>query len=241
MFGIGRGVATGVAERLGKFQLADAGTLFLDEIGELPLQLQGKLLRALQEKEVHPVGCRSQRVNVSVVASTNADLARWTEKGRFRRDLYYRVAGCVLRVPPLRERRSDIPVLLDGLIRRFGRESGKSVRGVTVSALQTLVNYPWPGNVRELEHEAQLLVGRCRDGQPIESSLLSDHIAVASQSPGPLVTEGSTLATCVANLELRLIREALERSGGIRSTAAGLLGISRNGLALKMRRLGLLI
>ncbi len=240
LFGIGKGVATGVAERQGRFQLADGGTLFLDEIGDLPLSLQGKLLRALQEKEIQPLGCRPQRLNARIVACTNCDLKKWIEDGRFRRDLYYRVAGCVLRVPPLRERRRDIPVLLTELVKRFARECGKSVRGITLRALRALVNYEWPGNVRELEHEVRLLVSRCPDGQPIDLSILGQRVTAAPTSAGPAAAEESLdLAACVADLEGRTIREALKRTGGNRSRAACLLGVSRNGLGSKMRRLGL--
>src|SRR5262249_45856139 len=130
MFGIARGVATGVAERRGNFQLAEGGTLFLDEIGEMPLPLQAKLLRALQGKEIRPVGGASQAIDVRVVAATNSDIERRTEDGRFRRDLYYRIAGFVIRVPPLRERRDDIPALVERFAAVFARDLGRAVRGI---------------------------------------------------------------------------------------------------------------
>jgi transcriptional regulator with PAS, ATPase and Fis domain len=244
LFGIGKGVATGVAERAGKFQLAEAGTLFLDEIGDMPLDLQAKLLRALQEREVQPVGSpRPIRVDIRVVAATNSDLLERVNAGRFRRDLYYRVAGYALQVPALRERRDDIPALVETFLQRFARETGKPIRGITVKALRLLVEQPWPGNVRELEHEARRLVYLCPRGQAIDSSMLAGRLSASpslepdaspSDAAGSLVIEDQ-----VGRVEARLIRAALERTGGNRTEAAKLLGISRNGLAIKMERLGI--
>jgi DNA-binding NtrC family response regulator len=239
MFGIGKGVATGVTERPGKFQLAQKGTLFLDEIGDMPLDLQAKLLRALQEKEVQPVGSAPVPVDIRVVAATNTDLLQRIEAGRFRRDLYYRVAGFALRVPPLRERREDVATLVDAFARAFAREAGRSIRGVTLRALRVLTDYSWPGNVRELEHEVRRLVYRCPDGDAIDSSMLSDHLGPPAAVEEPTAADGLDLEQHLRRLEERLIRAALERAGGNRTHAARLLGISRNGLALKMERLGL--
>ncbi len=242
MFGIGKGAATGVAERKGRFQQAGGGTLFLDEIGEMPLPLQPKLLRALQEKEVQPVGAPAVSVDIRVIAATNSDLQRRMDDGLFRRDLYYRVAGFVLRVPPLRERKEDVHAFVEAFVRDFASETGKAVRGVTVKALRALLDYRWPGNVRELQHEVRRLVYLCPDGQAIESSMLSEHILVPPRpdEPAPEETPASLeLEGSVARLERRLIREALGRAGGNRTQAARLLGISRNGLAIKMERLGI--
>jgi two-component system response regulator HupR/HoxA len=205
--------------------------------------LQAKLLRALQEKEVQPVGGAGVKVDLRVVAATNTNLRERMERGAFRADLYYRVAGIVLRIPPLRDRRGHVPELVDGFTRRCAREAGKHVRGVTAGALQALWQYHWPGNVRELEHEVRRLVYVCPDGQPIDVHMLSPHLlAPAGPAPGPGETavEGPLLLEeRVADLERRLIAEALRRTGGNRSGAARLLGISRNGLAIKMERLGL--
>jgi DNA-binding NtrC family response regulator len=249
MFGIGKGVATGVVERQGKFQLAEGGTLFLDEIGDMSLDLQAKLLRALQEKEIHPVGSpRPVAVDIRVVAATNSDLLERVEGGRFRRDLYYRVAGYALRVPPLRERKQDIPALVESFIHAFSREAGKSIRGVTVKALRALVGYTWPGNIRELQHEVRRLVYLCAPGQAIDSMMLSDNVAAGAPRDVPAgapaeaasAEDGSlSIEAHVDRLESRLIREALNRAGGNRSQAAKLLGISRNGLAIKIERLGI--
>jgi transcriptional regulator with PAS, ATPase and Fis domain len=233
LFGIGRGVATGVSERAGRFQEAEGGTLFLDEIGELPPSLQAKLLRVLQDHEVTPVGARPVKVDVRVIAATNAELERKIRDGEFRSDLYYRVAGCVVRVPPLRERPEDVSVLIEHFLHTFSAEAGYALRGVSASAMELLTAYEWPGNVRELEHELRRLVYTCPPGQMIEASALS-------VTPGaqPLrVSATLDLATRVAELERALIHEALQRSRGNRSVAARLLGVSRNGLALKMQRL----
>ncbi|HET7293820.1 MAG TPA: sigma 54-interacting transcriptional regulator [Vicinamibacteria bacterium] len=241
MFGIAKGVATGVTERSGKLAQADKGTLFLDEIGEMPPALQPKLLRALQEKQVHPVGGPPAAVDVRTLSATNSDLEAKLEKGVFRRDLYFRVAGFVLRVPPLRERAEDIPDLVEAFLVRFARESGRRPLGVTARAMAALREYTWPGNVRELEHEMRRLVHLCPDGQAIESTMLSSallsppaHDAAPDLDGASLYLEGH-----LQRLEDRLIREALRRSGGNRSQAAKLLGVSRNGLALKMERLGI--
>ena len=242
MFGIGKGVATGVTERPGKFRLAEGGTLFLDEIGDMPLDLQAKLLRALQEKEIQPVGSAPVPVDIRVLAATNSDLQRRLQEGRFRRDLYYRLAGFALEVPALRQRKEDVPSLVEGLIRGFSRDVGKSIRGITVKALRTLTDHDWPGNVRELEHELRRLVHLCPDGEAIDSTMLSPQLLVppAADEPVPEPEGASlTLETRLQRVEDRLIRQALSRAGGNRTQAAKLLGISRNGLAIKMRRLGI--
>jgi transcriptional regulator with PAS, ATPase and Fis domain len=241
MFGIAKGVATGVQERAGKFELAHKGTLFLDEVGDMPLALQAKLLRALEDKEIWPLGGNPVRLDVRVVSATNGELRSHVEGSRFRADLYYRLAGAALEVPPLRRRPEDIPALVERFVRDVSREAKKRVRGVTVRALELLVSHPWPGNVRELEHEIRRLVYLCPDGQPIDESLLAAtirHPPVGGD--GASAAKGSLrLEDHVAGLERRLILEALERTRGNRTRAAALLGISRNGLAIKMERLGL--
>jgi len=240
MFGIGKGIATGVAERRGKFQMAEAGTLLLDEIGDMPLELQAKLLRALQEKEVQPVGGAPVPVDIRIIAATNSDLHRRMEEGRFRRDLYFRVAGFALHVPPLRERREDVPVLVESFLRAFTRDTGKAVRGITVKALRALTEYAWPGNVRELEHEVRRLVYLCPEGQAIDSTMVSLPILAEPPEGGSdPALDALELARNVQALERRLIREALAKAGGNRTQAAKLLRISRNGLAIKMEKLGL--
>jgi DNA-binding NtrC family response regulator len=249
MFGIGKGVATGVSERSGKFQLAQHGTLFLDEIGEMPRDLQAKLLRALQEKEIHPVGGAPLKVDIRVVAATNTDLLKSMEAGRFRRDLYYRIAGFVLRVPTLIERQGHIPRLVEDFIRVFEKEALKRLRGISLRALRALAEYSWPGNVRELEHEVRRLVYVCPEGEVIDLEMLSEHVRlqkpaatgdfVAGAAEDVARLENLSLEDNLSRLERQLISEALRRCSGNRTQAAKILGISRNGLAIKMERLGL--
>ena len=239
MFGIGRGVATGVSERRGKFQLAEGGTLVLDEIGELAPALQAKLLRALQGREIQPVGGAPVRADVRVIAATNSDLDRRMQEGQFRKDLYYRLAGFVLRVPPLRERADDIPELVESFLSTFAAEIGRPAPGVTPEARRVLALYPWPGNVRELEHEVRRLAYLCPPGEVIDTDLLSDHLFLSPGQEGQIPSSTLDLESNIAHLERRLIRAALGRTAGRRAAAARLLGISRNGLTIKLERLGL--
>jgi transcriptional regulator with PAS, ATPase and Fis domain len=240
MFGIGKGVATGVRERPGMFQLARGGTLFLDEIADMPFALQAKLLRALQGREIQPVGAAPVRVDVRVMTATNSDLDEKIEQGRFRSDLYYRVAGFVLRVPSLRERREDIPGLVQALLATFAGEAGLAAPAITLEARRALADYAWPGNVRELEHEVRRIAYLCRDGQAADARVLSERIILSRQGEADAPPSSLRLDDNVDHLERHLIRAALLRAGGKRSTSARLLGISRNGLAMKMKRLGLL-
>jgi transcriptional regulator with AAA-type ATPase domain len=243
LFGIGRSVATGVAERAGRFVEASGGTLLLDEIGDLPAPLQAKLLRALQEGEVQPVGRPPVAVDVRVVASTNRNLRARAADETFRRDLYYRIAGVVLEVPPLRQRPEDVPRLLGHFLHRTCAEVGKTLRGLTAKAVGHLTEYSWPGNVRELEHEARRLAALCPAGGVIDSLMLPDHIL----APDPALAAPFALETSAAldlgahteALERRLLLLALQRARGNRTRAARLLGISRNGLGNRLRRLGI--
>jgi two-component system response regulator HupR/HoxA len=240
MFGIARGVATGVAARPGKFQSADRGTLFLDEVGDMPAALQAKLLRALQGGQIQPVGGTPVTVNVRIVTATNSDLEERLRDGRFRADLYYRIAGFVLRVPSLRERCADLAPLVAGFLADCGLETGKSILGISDSALAALLRYPWPGNVRELQHEVRRLGYLCPDGESVEASMLSDRVWACEETSAPSAEiDTLDLRTNVDVLERRLIARALARAEGSRAGAARLLGVSRNGLALKMERLGL--
>ncbi len=243
LFGIEKGVATGVVARDGKFRQADGGVLVLDEVAEMPLSLQPKLLRALQEGEISPLGARLPvKVDVRVIAMTNTDLLARVREGKFRNDLYFRLNGYRLRVPALHHRRADIPLLVEHFLRRFANEVGKPIRGLSVKALRALVQAPWEGNVRELEHEVRRLVYLCPEGGTIDSSLLPPEILhpVVPHDPRDLeVAADLTLERQVEALERRLVTIALARAKGNRSKAAKLLGISRNGLALKIERLGL--
>ncbi len=242
MFGIGKGVATGVEARPGQFRLAAGGTLFLDEIGELAPPLQAKLLRALQEREIQPVGGRPQRVDVQVIAATNADLQQRIAQGSFRADLYYRLSGHLVEVPPLRRCREDIPALVEHFLRRFARAAGVRICGVTAKALRHLREYPWPGNLRELEHEIHALVCAAYENQVIDSEMLPHHLRrpppARASSAGP-DAENLALEPRLREVEAQLIREALALTGGNQTEAAKRLEISRNGLLKKMKRLGI--
>lgn len=240
LFGIGSGVATGVQSRPGKFRLAAGGIIFLDEVGEMALPLQAKLLRALQDKEIQPLGGPAEAVDVRIVAATNADLAAKIQGGDFRSDLYYRLAGYVLEVPPLRHCAEDVRGLVEHFLRRYGGEAGVRVRGVTVAALERLESYGWPGNVRELAHEMRRLVYLSSDGQVIDTAMLSPSIRDGAALPaGAPAAQPLALEPQVRELETRLIREALRRAGGVHLQAARLLGIHRNSLRHKMKRLGI--
>jgi transcriptional regulator with AAA-type ATPase domain len=237
LFGVGRGVATGVQERSGRFVQAQGGTLFLDEIGELPLPLQAKLLRVLERREVSPVGAPPVRIDARIVAATNVDLEGRVAAGGFRRDLYHRIAGFVVEVPALRQRREDIGPLVELFLGRFSAEARVRVRGITVRAFQTLLDYDWPGNVRELENEIRRLAYVCVDDETIESTLLPERL----RTPVPSREDESDLGLerRLSALEARLLTEALRQTAGEQKAAARLLGISRNGLAGKLKRLGL--
>lgn len=243
MFGIAKGVATGVEARPGAFVAAEGGCLFLDEIGEMPFELQAKLLRALQEREVTPVGSTPRSVDVRVIAASNRDLARRAEEGVFRADLYYRLAGYELEVPPLRQRREDLPRLLGLFLQRFARQHGKKVRGVTVQALRVLSEHRWPGNVRELEHEMRRVVHLCPSGQAVDSQMLSPRLhgqAETASEPGSAAElESGGLEAQVEALERRLIHQALRRTAGNQTRAAKLLRVSRSGFLKRLKRLGI--
>ena len=242
MFGIGRGVASGVLERDGYFQQADGGTLFLDEVAELLPSLQAKLLRVLQDKEIRRVGGSKVKPNVRVIAATNANLRRRIEEGSFRPDLFYRIAGFELFVPPLRERKGDLPLFIEHFLRQFSKEAGKTIKGITLKTLEALHEYYWPGNVREFAHEMRRLVYLCADGQSIDYTLLSDRIisgSVGKAQDMDCDDPQFSLDAATENLETRMIRKALLKTHGNRTQAAKLLGITRNGLAIKMERLGI--
>ncbi|HEV7398360.1 MAG TPA: sigma-54 dependent transcriptional regulator [Pyrinomonadaceae bacterium] len=240
MFGIGKGVATGVAEREGYFREAEQGTLFLDEIGEMSPPLQAKLLRALQAKEIRRVGGEVMKTNVRIVAATNSNIEARIKEGAFRADLYYRLAGAVLRVPALRERQEDISLFVQYYADLYAREANKTFKGITLWALELLTRYAWPGNVRELEHEVRRLVYLCPKNQLIESAMLPERIwspravEFVECLPSSLLIEPH-----LAELERSLIRDALTRTNGNQTQAAKLLGITRNGLAIKMQRLSI--
>ena len=241
LFGIEAGVATGVTRRTGKLRLAHGGILFLDEIGDMDPALQAKLLRALLEGEVHPLGAAAPiTVNVRVIAATNTNLEQRVRDGHFRKDLFYRVAGCEVHVPALRDRREDIPSLAHYFLERAATENQKTIRGLSVGALETLQQAAWPGNVRQLQRELTRLVVSCPAAHTIESNMISPAILNDEVTDGADIDpECLDLRTHLGVLEKKLIERAFERARGNHSAAARLLGVTRNGLTMKIKRLGI--
>jgi hydrogenase-4 transcriptional activator len=253
LFGHRRGAFTGaVSDQPGLVRSAAGGTLFLDEIGDLPLDVQPKLLRFLEQSEIMPVGdTRPQRVDVRVLAATNADLEQRVAEGKFREDLYYRLSVIRIHVPPLRERREEVPHLSTYFLREASERLGKPDIHLSSAVLDVFAQYWWPGNVRQLKNEIQRAVALSAPGGTVEPSHLSPEIGSTrlpgTTAPGEIVHKGSrlslpapaNLATAVAEVERDLIQAALDRSGGNISETARRLGLTRRGLYLKLRRLGL--
>ncbi len=241
LFGHRRGAFTGAVEdRRGLFDVADGGTLFLDEVTELPLSLQAKLLRALQEGEIRPLGATSvKHVDVRIVAATNRGLEQEVEAGRFREDLYYRLKVFPLRVPSLRERRDDIAPLATHFLARYTREMGKPVGALTQETLEVLTAYNWPGNVRELENEIQRLVIQADENGLVTPDLVSPRVRRVKDEHGPAGTPKGTLREMVEHVEKLFLLQALREHGNNKTAAAKSLGITREGLHKKLRQLGI--
>lgn len=233
LFGHERGAFTGaVAQRLGRFQAADRGTLFLDEIGELPIELQPKLLRALQEREVEPLGCsQATRVDVRIVAATNQNLEQMVRGRRFRMDLYYRLKVFPITLPPLRDRIGDIPLLVDHFVKSYARRQGKSIEFVSDEVMAAIETYSWPGNIRELQNF-------------IERSVILTK-GPALQAPIEVLERNEFLAheVCtLADADRVHILDALHETHwvvGGKSGAASRLGLNRTTLIAKMQKLGI--
>ncbi len=251
LYGHEKGSFTGAVERRpGKFELASGGTLFLDEIGEMPLELQAKLLRVLQEREVDRVGgSRPLPVDVRIVAATNSDLARSVEEGRFRRDLYYRLAVVPIRLPPLREREGDVLLLARSFVAKYGEQLKGRPAGLSRDAEPILLAHAWPGNVRELQNVVQralLKVAGARVSAKDLAGLLpsaglpEDGLTRFAERilDAPAPVEGR-YAAALASVEVPLIAAALARTGGNQLRAAELLGMNRNTLRERMRGLGM--
>ncbi len=256
LFGHEKGAFTGaIARRAGRFEMADGGTLFLDEVGDLPMDVQIKLLRTLQEREFERVGgSETIHVDVRVVSATNRNLEEMIEKGEFREDLYYRLNVFPVLLPPLRDRHGDLPLLIQHFIAKFSKNTQKRVSGYTEEALEKLRGYPWPGNVRELENiieRAMILVKgstleagdfaftrNIRPSTAAESTASSP--ALSSAIPVPVASESSRpLGERLQEEEKREIIAAIEKSNSKIAGAARLLGINRSTLYYRMRKLGL--
>ncbi|HEX8726863.1 MAG TPA: sigma-54 dependent transcriptional regulator [Gemmatimonadaceae bacterium] len=239
LFGHARGAFTGAAgERRGLFEEANGGTLLLDEIGELPLSLQVKLLRVLQEGEIRRVGeSTPRRVDVRVIAATSRDLEAEVAAGRFRADLFYRVNVVRLHLPPLRERREDIPELAHTMVKGFNERLNLQVRGFAPAAMRLLIDYPWPGNVRELENVVERAMV-LTESKEIGVDQLPAEVRAPSVQAHPEADELSVKKRTEV-LEKDLIRRALEQTGGNRTRAAKLLELSHRSLLYKLREYGL--
>ena len=234
LFGIERGVATGVEARPGKFELADGGTLFLDEIGDMALETQARILRVLQEGEVFRIGGSSARpARVRIVAATHRDLHKLIEAGAFREDLYYRTATWTAALPPLRQRRADIGNLAAHFLAREAEKLGVRVRGISRGALEVLRDYRWPGNVRQLEKEMARAVLFLAGRELLESPMLSEEVrAKAPPAQG-------RLKELLEDAERRAIAQAIEECGGDVGLAAAELGLARSTLYRRIKDLGL--
>ncbi len=244
MFGHRRGAFTGaVTDQPGLIRSAEGGSLFLDEIGDLPLEVQPKLLRFLEQGEIIPVGeHKPQQVQVRVIAATNADLEQRVAEGRFREDLFYRLAVIRIHVPPLRDRREEIPHLCAYFLREAAERLGRPDVRLSSEALDVLCQFWWPGNVRQLRNEIQRAVALSPAGGTVTSEHLSAEVAALKgpdsvDVPRPVRRGTSTLAEAVEQLERDLIQETLDRAGGNISETSRQLGLTRRGLYLKLQRL----
>jgi Nif-specific regulatory protein len=241
LFGHKKGSFTGAHEdKKGLFEIADGGTLFLDEVTEMPLSLQSKLLRVLQEGEIRPIGATQERkVNVRIVAATNRNLEKEVAEGRFREDLYYRLKVFPLRVPPLRERREDVPLIAEHFLHRFSSEFGKPAGGFSQQAMELLQSYDWPGNVRELSNEVQRLCIQIDPGGFVTPEMLSPRVRQVEGMIERVRPAKGTLKEMMDQVERWLLIEALREHNNNKTAAAKSLGITREGLHKKLRAFGL--
>ena len=238
LFGYDEGAFTGARKggKPGKFELAHNGTIFLDEIGDMSMAMQAKLLRVLQEREIERVGgTKTQKIDVRVIAATNRDIETLIEKGEFRQDLYYRLNIIAIHIPPLRERKEDIPALCQALLDKINRQLHYGVEGVSQGAMSLLQEYNWPGNVRELENVLERAVNLIDDEALIEQHHLPPLLKKAVKSKETLEKE-KDLAGILFDTEKQAIYKALEAAGGNRSKAAKLLGIHRSGFYQKLQK-----
>jgi len=243
LFGHEKGAFTNAIERkLGRFEIAHQGTLFLDEIGELSLMTQAKILRFLEEKEFNRVGgSKTIKVDVRLIAATNKDLPQQVKRGEFREDLFYRINVVPILLPPLRERKEDIPLLIEHFIKKFNSENQKNVKGITPEALQALMNYDWPGNVRELENLIERVVALTQNEyiRPEELPIPFTSISRTNGLKESVLSGKLSFIKAEEEFEREIILDALRRTKFVQSHAAELLGISRRILKYKMDKLGI--
>ncbi|MBI2931006.1 MAG: sigma-54-dependent Fis family transcriptional regulator [Planctomycetes bacterium] len=244
VFGHVRGAFTGAtADKVGLLETAGGGTFFLDEISEMPWALQVKFLRAIEEREFKPVGSSQTRTaDVRFITATNRDLSAETKAARFRPDLYYRLNVISIIIPPLKDRRGDIPILAGYFLRKFSQEMGKPVRQFTAAAREALERHDWPGNVRELENAIQRAVALC-DGEHIDAGDLNLEVSrlepIRVEATSHLPEEGLDLDRTLAEIEVGYLKEALRRTGGNYTNAAQILRMSLRSLRYKLQKYGL--
>jgi len=242
LFGHVKGAFTGaVNTRVGRFEFASGGTIFLDEIGDMSLSLQVKLLRVLQEKEFTPVGGSAPvKVDVRVIAATNQNLEKAVEEKKFREDLFYRLNVIPLQLPPLRERKSDIPLLVDYFISQMKKEKKVRVKEVSDDVMQTFIDYDWPGNVRELENLIERMMIFSGDKDRLTAIDLPDKFKKRKTKSRSyqirLPLDGLPLKNVIGQIEDDLIVQALERTGGVKEKAAKLLKLNRTTLVQKIKK-----
>lgn len=240
-FGHVKGAFTSaIRDRIGRFEMADGGTILLDEIDALPTYLQVKLLRVLQQKTFEMVGdTKTKRTDVRIIAATNQSLEEAIKKGTFREDLYYRLNVISIEIPPLRERRGDIPVLVRHFLKGFNEKNKRNIKGIAKDAMDALCEYPWPGNVRELENTLERVVVLSK-GELITYQCLPGNITQKQNGSNPALLSGKDLKSSLKEPEKKVILEALEQCGGNRKKAASLLNINRTTLYNKMKEYKLL-
>lgn len=238
LFGHVKGAYTGaIATKKGLFAMADGGTVFLDEISETSPPMQVKLLRVLQERQIRPVGSdQTIDINIRLIASTNLDLEDEVKQGRFRRDLFYRINVFPIQIPPLRQRREDIPLLATHFLTRYARQANRTITGFTPQAIDYLSRFDWPGNVRELENEIERAVTIAGKSDTVKVTHLSEKISAAARQALPNYVSNLHLKEATEQMERKMVTNALQQSTGNRSKAAGILGISRQGLLNKIER-----
>ncbi len=245
LFGHVKGAFTGaVANKAGKFELADTGSIFLDEIGSMSPYLQGKILRVLQEREVERVGgSKPTRVDVRIIAATNTDLESAVKQGVFREDLFYRLNVIPIHLPALKERVDDIPLLVAHFIKKFNEKTGRNIKGLASGTMDNLTAYHWPGNVRELENIIER-AATLTEGDYIDNEALPNYLKTSGKNASTFINpwipdKGTDLVSEVEHFETSLIKMALEKANGVKSRAAELLNIKRTTLVEKMKRLNI--
>jgi len=238
LFGHVKGAFTGaINEKKGLFEMARGGTVFLDEIADIPAAMQTKLLRVLQEGQVRPVGGSNyRRVDFRLITATNQDLYEEVKKGNFRKDLFYRIQVFPIEIPPLRERREDIPLLASHFLDKYATKFNLPTVRLTPRALDLLIQHDWPGNIRELEHEIERALTLAGKGEDIIPAYLSERVRGKSYHDDPDMEASTRLPAAVSRLERRMVVDALSRTGGNRSQAAVILGLTRQGLLNKIAR-----